>query len=348
MYRNSLFKLLVFSLCFFLLVTGNVPAQAQDIVTVPSASPVLQTLPCSLVMDGQIVRLSLPLRLSPQNQSLISIQDVIRVFSCHLNFDTQKGLHIYHLDSAISFAYGDYYSTRPSEKLSPLEQLEAYYVPLRIVSESLGYVVQYNEELAQINVDNPAYREQFPQQPPPSPTENPVSPPPPPENLPVWGMLGTELAARWPDEKIVAGYYTTLINSPEGRTNNIALSCSRIDGTILQPDQVFSFNQTVGQRTMDAGYQEAKIFIGNKVANGLGGGICQTASTLYNAALEAGLEIVERYPHTLKVTYVAPYRDATVSWGGADLQFRNNLGHPIRIRSCIYGPYTLAAICEVP
>ncbi|HWP96832.1 MAG TPA: VanW family protein [Syntrophomonadaceae bacterium] len=350
MYRNPLHKLLVFSLCFFLLLTGHAPAQAQDLPSkdASSASIVLPTIPCTLVMDGQLVHLSMPLRANLQNQSLISIHDVITVFSCHLDFDAQGGLHVHHLDSNIDFARGDYYSTSSSEKLTPLEQLDAFYVPLRIVSEGLGYVVQFNEEFAQIIVDTPAYHEQFPQQVPHSPTEDPVSPPSPPENLPLWGTLGPELNARWPGEKIIAGYYTTLINSPAGRTNNIALSCSHIDGTILQPDQVFSFNQIVGERTVEAGYQDAKIFVGNKVSTGLGGGICQTASTVYDAAQEAGLEIVERHPHSLKVTYVAPYRDATVSWGSADLQFRNNLRRSLKIRTCVYGPYTLAAICEAP
>lgn len=116
---------------------------------------------------------------------------------------------------------------------------------------------------------------------------------------------------------------------------------------VLQSGEVFSFNKTVGERTSAAGYREAKIFVGNTIVSGLGGGICQTATTLYNAGLESKLEIIERYPHTLPVAYIGKGRDATVSWNGADLKMRNCLAKPVKILCCVYGPYVLAAVAEV-
>lgn len=345
MSKKIRYQLLVLNMCLVLILSGIIPTRAQDLPHSNSLKPVCpESSPCSLTMDGRLVHLTLPLRLTPDNQSLISIQDLIPAFSCHLEFDDQGCLNLNHLDKSISFAPGQYYSCLPLDQLSSLQQLEALYVPLRAVSRAFGYVIGYYAEQNQISVDTPDYREKITPDPPLSP--GPPEPPAPPANLPTWGALAPELAVRWPGEKVISGYYTTLINSPAGRTENIALSCSRIDETVLQPDQVFSFNQTVGERTAEAGYQEAKIFMGQKVVRGLGGGICQTASTLYNVALEAGLNIVERYPHSLKVAYVASGRDATVSWGGADLKFANNLGRPVKIRTCIYGSYVIAALCE--
>jgi len=89
------------------------------------------------------------------------------------------------------------------------------------------------------------------------------------------------------------------MNSPEGRTNNIILACEKINGTILESGEIFSFNKTVGKRTSESGYKYAPIFVGNQVVNGIGGGICQISSTLYNVGLQCGMKIIERHPHSL-------------------------------------------------
>ena len=115
-----------------------------------------------------------------------------------------------------------------------------------------------------------------------------------------------------PREKLSA--YTTYFNENEGgRCANIRLSASRIDGIALQPFGEFSFNATVGKRTAENGYQTAKIIAGGEFVAGVGGGVCQVSTTLYNAAILAGLEAIEVHAHSLSVGYVPPSRDAMVS-----------------------------------
>ena len=97
------------------------------------------------------------------------------------------------------------------------------------------------------------------------------------------------------------------------------------------PGEVFSYNTTVGKRTAAAGYKSAAVYVGGEVTNGIGGGICQVSSTLYNSVLLANLEIVARDNHCFNPGYVPVSRDATVSWGGPDFQFKNNRNYPIKI-----------------
>ena len=115
------------------------------------------------------------------------------------------------------------------------------------------------------------------------------------------------------------------------RTTNLTLACEAINGTILNPDDVFSFNNIVGERTADKGYKPATVYSGGQSLEELGGGVCQVASTIYYATLHLDLEQVHREPHQFVVTYVPYGMDATVYWGHIDYQFRNTLSHPIRI-----------------
>jgi len=117
----------------------------------------------------------------------------------------------------------------------------------------------------------------------------------------------------------------------KNRTTNLEIATRTINGMVLQPDEVFSFNETIGKTTRDKGYKPAKIFVRGKEVDGMGGGICQVSSTLYNAADYGGMEIVERHPHSKKVGYVEDGRDAATSYGGVDLKFRNILPHPVKI-----------------
>lgn len=125
-------------------------------------------------------------------------------------------------------------------------------------------------------------------------------------------------------------YYKT---SEVERTENVRLSASLVDGTILMPGQEFSYNTVVGERSIERGFQIAKVYQSGKVVDGLGGGICQTSSTLYNAVLYADLEITERRNHSLPVSYVKPGRDATVVYGTTDFRFKNNQKTPIKIEA---------------
>lgn len=125
-------------------------------------------------------------------------------------------------------------------------------------------------------------------------------------------------------------YYKT---SEVERTENVKLSASLINGTILMPGQEFSYNTVVGERSVERGFQIAKVYQSGKVVDGLGGGICQTSSTLYNAVLFADLEITERRNHSLPVSYVKLGRDATVVYGTTDFKFKNNQKTPIKIEA---------------
>ncbi len=129
-------------------------------------------------------------------------------------------------------------------------------------------------------------------------------------------------------------YFTA---SNYSRSANVALSASRIDGVILLPGETFSYDKTVGPRTSENGFKVAGVYINNKVEQGLGGGVCQTSSTLYSAVLYANLEIVERVSHSLPVSYMPPGQDATIAEGAIDFVFKNNTDHPIKISATIRG-----------
>lgn len=117
------------------------------------------------------------------------------------------------------------------------------------------------------------------------------------------------------------------------RTENLRLASSKINGKILAPGEVFSFNETVGKRTIEAGYKDAMVFKNGKVIPDIGGGICQVSSTLYNAVLYADLEVVERRNHMFVVSYVPYGLDSTVYYGQTDFRFKNSTNWPIMIKS---------------
>lgn len=128
------------------------------------------------------------------------------------------------------------------------------------------------------------------------------------------------------------GTSTTIYDSTNfNRSTNIDIACERINGTILEPGETFSFNKVVGERTAKNGFKEALIYNGGEVDYGLGGGICQISSTLYNAVLKANLEIVERKNHSMTVSYLPIGQDASVSYGSVDFKFTNSRTYPIKI-----------------
>ena len=152
---------------------------------------------------------------------------------------------------------------------------------------------------------------------------------------------GKRLYGKWSDKKTtrfnnVYSTFTTYFSSPYGRTTNIKRACKYIDGTILNPGDRFSFNGVVGPRTADRGFKMATVYSGQTVTEGLGGGVCQVSTTIFNAALLANLAINERCQHTMKVHYVVPGRDAAISWGTCDLKFTNNTDETIKISAKVY------------
>lgn len=132
----------------------------------------------------------------------------------------------------------------------------------------------------------------------------------------------------------VLGTFTTRYDATnKNRSNNISLATQKINGTVILPGETFSYNKTVGRRTVAAGFKEAGAYAGGKVIQEVGGGICQVSSTLYNAVVYANLEITERSNHCFESSYVAAGRDATVSWGTLDFKFKNNRQYPVKIEA---------------
>lgn len=151
-----------------------------------------------------------------------------------------------------------------------------------------------------------------------------------------YGAWSSKLSSSY--SKVYASYSTNYVNKPK-RTTNLKLACKAINGTIIQPGETFSFNKVVGERTAKKGYKEATIFTGSEsTAESLGGGVCQVASTIFNAALLGNLEIVERYQHSQRVTYCPLGRDAAIYWGSEDFKFKNNTNYPIKmVMKCANG-----------
>lgn len=129
----------------------------------------------------------------------------------------------------------------------------------------------------------------------------------------------------------LATYTTYYDASNSTRTTNIANAVSKLNDLKIPEGSNFSFNQTVGKRTVLAGYEEAKVVQGDEFVDGLGGGICQVSSTIFQAVLRANLEITVRACHSLEISYVPLGADATVQWNTQDFQFLNNLGCDIRL-----------------
>lgn len=135
----------------------------------------------------------------------------------------------------------------------------------------------------------------------------------------------------------IAEYTTYFDSSLINRTENIRLAAEALDGKRLASGELFSFNESVGERTADKGYKEALIIEGDVFTPGLGGGICQVSSTLYNAVLLAQLEIVERHRHSLPISYVPLDQDATVAWPNLDFKFKNTTDDYLLIRTFMEG-----------
>ncbi len=136
---------------------------------------------------------------------------------------------------------------------------------------------------------------------------------------------------------VIGSYSSNFATSSAARASNVRLTAERINGYILMPGDVFSYDKTVGRRTVANGYKEAGVYVGNKVESGVGGGICQTSSTLYSAALYANLEIVQRTSHSLPVAYVPAGQDATIAEGYIDLKIKNSTQYPVKIVAIVTG-----------
>lgn len=128
-------------------------------------------------------------------------------------------------------------------------------------------------------------------------------------------------------------FETNYASSSQNRKSNIELAIKQFNGLVLQPDVEYSFNKITGRRTKEQGYKEANIILNNEYTEAFGGGVCQVSTTLYNALLLAGVEILEVHPHSLASSYVQMGFDAMVNFGSSDLRFKNNFEHPIYLRT---------------
>lgn len=144
--------------------------------------------------------------------------------------------------------------------------------------------------------------------------------------------IGTEA---FPD--LLATFSTNYNAGDTNRTTNLKLSAGKINGTVLLPGDEFSYNKIVGERTIEAGYKMAATFSGGKVVDGLGGGICQISSTLYDAVVMANLDVTVRRNHQFVTSYLPGGKDATVVWGSQDFKFVNSRKYPVRITATVSG-----------
>ncbi len=131
----------------------------------------------------------------------------------------------------------------------------------------------------------------------------------------------------------------TYVSGTSNRVHNVKLSAAAINGKILNPGDVFSYNETVGKRTVEKGYKEAGAYVGGKTVLEVGGGICQTSSTLYYTVLYANLKVVERSNHMFGVAYLPLGTDATINWGTVDFKFENDTDYPIKIEAFMKDGY---------
>ena len=154
--------------------------------------------------------------------------------------------------------------------------------------------------------------------------------------------IGTEA---FPD--LLATFSTQYQSSNVNRTTNLKLAADKINGIVLLPGEEFSYNKTVGERTVQAGFKEAAVFNAGRVENGLGGGICQISSTLYDAVVMADLDVTVRRNHQFVTSYVKAGADATVVWGSQDFEFKNTRKYPIKITITVSGGVATAKIWGV-
>ena len=140
--------------------------------------------------------------------------------------------------------------------------------------------------------------------------------------------IGTEA---FPD--MLSTFSTRYDASNVPRTTNLKLAVEKINGAVVMPGEIFSYNKTVGKRTAEAGYKDAAGYQGGKVVPMIGGGICQISSTLYDAVVLANLDIVERHNHGFLTSYIGAGKDATVVYGALDFKFKNTRNYPITIKA---------------
>ncbi len=174
----------------------------------------------------------------------------------------------------------------------------------------------------------------------PMPSEIPM-----PSEMPMSTVTPSPAAT---DAPVALGtFITEILDTDPDRVHNLQLCASVLTGIRIDAGGEFSFNNTVGQRTAEKGYEEAAILIDGNREYATGGGICQISSTLYNAAMDAGMEILERHTHTNEVHYVPLGQDAAVSFGTQDFRFKNPLPHAVSVEITVENTEVKATLYKI-
>ncbi len=149
-----------------------------------------------------------------------------------------------------------------------------------------------------------------------------------------WGLVA---ATKQSPETVIGEYVTSLQGRTANQRHNALLAVKRLDGIVIGPGETFSFNKVAGPWSRDRGFRRAPVSFGGNLVDQWGGGVCQTSSTLYNAAMLSSMGFVERHPHHHAPDYIAPGRDAAVAFPNIDLKFRNTRRAPVTISAGISG-----------
>src|SRR3954451_10593747 len=167
-----------------------------------------------------------------------------------------------------------------------------------------------------------------------------------PKNRPPGVVVSTALRSRTTREargmgiRGLVGSYETIYGGDANRVHNVQLVAQLLDGHVIAPGSTFSFNRATGARTAAKGFREAPVIINGELGTGLGGGVCQVSTTVFNAAYEAGLKITSRTNHALYISHYPLGRDATVNYPDVDLRFVNDTPHWLLVRTFV-GSYSL-------
>lgn len=138
------------------------------------------------------------------------------------------------------------------------------------------------------------------------------------------------------EKEVVIGEATTnILDQGKNRVNNIRTACEKISGTEVKEGEIFSFNSATGKRSAENGYKNAPVIVNGEKSYGIGGGVCQVSTTIYLAALNSDIDIVEHHTHSESVAYAPRGKDATVVYGVKDLKIKNNTHNPIYIYTWI-------------
>jgi len=164
-------------------------------------------------------------------------------------------------------------------------------------------------------------------------TQSPMQIPTPPQ--PQANTPATVPVQQSQQSRELASHETEFNAKETNRSNNISRAAKSINGHIVQPGETFSYNKTVGPTNQRRGYKKSTIFVEGEKKKGVGGGVCQVSTTLFNAAEDAGMTILERHDHSLPVTYAKSGEEAATSYGGIDFKFKNEKPYPIVIHCAV-------------